>query len=209
LALALKRIDIEALLVDGAYPRLKAARMEGLEVYYGEILSEHAEHTLEAQHLSYLLCATDNDFYNALVCKAQGRHFGHHRSLQLAIHQESSQELKRLIVQQRGHIAFNPPADFETLNQRLAEGWTIQTTKLRDGYDWEEFTVRMGEPGGDWLLLGGIAPDGELRLYSNEQPFALGSGWAVLYFAPEYKREAKEQPGGAAASPNGAPSPSS
>jgi hypothetical protein len=58
--------------------------MEGTPVYYGEILSEHAAHTLEAQHLSHLLCATENEFYNALVCKAQGRRFGHHRTFQLA-----------------------------------------------------------------------------------------------------------------------------
>ena len=37
------------------------ARMAGLDVYYGEILSEHAEHTLETQHLSHVLCATEND----------------------------------------------------------------------------------------------------------------------------------------------------
>ena len=46
-AKALKDQDVEVLLVDGAYHRLKPARMEGIDIYYGEILSEHAEHTLE------------------------------------------------------------------------------------------------------------------------------------------------------------------
>src|SRR5690606_24555413 len=50
LASALHRFGVDVLLVDGAYARLKAARMEGTPVYYGEILSDHAEHSLEAQH---------------------------------------------------------------------------------------------------------------------------------------------------------------
>ncbi|MEZ5785967.1 MAG: sodium:proton antiporter, partial [Xanthobacteraceae bacterium] len=94
LAQALKKLAVDVLMVDGAYHRLKVARMEGIEVYYGEVLSEHAEHTLETQHLTYLLCATENDFYNALVCKAWGHQFGRHRTFQLALHQEASSEAK-------------------------------------------------------------------------------------------------------------------
>lgn len=189
LALALKKIGVEVLLVDGAYQRLKTARMEGIDVYYGEILSEHAEHTLETQHLNHLLCATENDFYNALVCKAQGRNFGMHRTFQLAIHLEVSQEPKRLTLQQRGHIAFAAAADYETLHQQLDDGWAVQTTTLSDSYDLAQMAQRMGEPGKDWLLLGGVAPNGTLRLHSDELAFKPEAGWTVLYFAPHARDE--------------------
>ncbi len=42
----------------------------------------------------------------------------------------------------------------------------------------------MGEPGQDWLLLGGVSPGGAFRLYSKEQRFKLEAGWTVVYFAP-------------------------
>ncbi len=183
-ARVLKSLDIDVLLVDGAYHRLKEARMAGIEVYYGEILSEHAEHTLEVQHLSHLLCATDNDFHNALACKAQGPRFGLHRTFQLATDEASAQELKRLTLQQRGYFAFDPAATFSLLNQRLQDGWTVSTSKFTTSYGWSEFTQRMGERGRDWLLLGGISPEGLLRLYAAEQSFKLEAGWTVLYFAP-------------------------
>jgi CPA1 family monovalent cation:H+ antiporter len=192
LALTLKKLDIDVLLVDGAYYRLKQARMEGIKIYYGEVLSEHAEHTLEAQHLSHLLCATDNDFYNALACKALGRDFGHHRSFQLAMHSESSHEPRRLSLQQRGYIAFAAGADFEMLRERQGEGWKIQTTTLSESYDLDKMTQRLGEPGSEWLLLAAITPDGAFRLYSGEQPFTPDVGWTVLYFAPPTKRESKD-----------------
>jgi NhaP-type Na+/H+ or K+/H+ antiporter len=192
LAKALKKQDVEVLLVDGAYHRLKQARMDGIEIYYGEILSEHAEHTLETLHLNHLLAATDNDFYNALVCKTMGRSFGHHRTFQLATHQESRHEPKRLTLQRRGHIAFNAGADFETVNQLLNEGWKVQTTVLSKTYTFANMKQRLGEPGTDWLIVAAVTPDGNFRLYSSEQTFTAEPGWTVLYFAPENKREAKE-----------------
>lgn len=189
LARALKRLEVDVMVADGAYHRLKPIRMDGIEVYYGEILSEHAEHGLENQHLSYLLCATDNDYYNALVCKAQGQQFGHHRTFQLATHQESSQEPKRLTLQRRGYFAFNADADFETLHQWLNEGWTVQTTRLSKDFNFDRIKRRLGEHGRDWLLLGGISPKGELQLYSGEQPFTPEAGWIMLYFALERDHE--------------------
>lgn len=184
LAAALKRLGQEVLLVDGVYARLKQARMQGVDVYYGEILSDHAEHHLETQHLNHLLAATDNDFYNALVCKGKGRRFGHHRAFQLGTPGGSEPELKRLTLQQRGYFAFDPGASFERLEGHLAEGWSIGTRKLTEAHGWDEFAEGRGERGTDWFLLGAVRPDGLLRIYSTEQRFKLDAGWTALYFGP-------------------------
>ncbi|MBY6204948.1 cation:proton antiporter [Halomonas denitrificans] len=184
LASKLRQMDFDVLIVDGAFQRLKAARMEGIETYYGEILSEHAELELDDQHLGHLLCATDNDFYNALVCKALGHEFGRHRTFQLSPHEPGDHESRQLTVEQRGQIAFDEEAHFEDLQRRLEDGWTIQTTRLTDEYRLENLVERMGEPAEDWLLLGAVGPERQLRLYSSEQAFEPGKEWIVLYFAP-------------------------
>jgi NhaP-type Na+/H+ or K+/H+ antiporter len=172
LAETLKKLDQDVLLIDGSYGRLRQARMQGVEVYYGEILSEHAEHHLEAQHLNHLLAATDNDFYNALVCKAMGRRFGHHRTFQLGISRVAGPELKRLTLQQRGYFAFDAGASFEQLDEQLASGWRIGARKLTPTHGWSEFAGPLGTRGETWLLLGAITPDQILRIFS-------------LYFAKE------------------------
>tara|TARA_Y100001933_G_scaffold191421_1_gene190744 strand:- start:6 stop:1877 length:1872 start_codon:yes stop_codon:yes gene_type:complete len=184
-AKSLKALDVEVLLVDGVYRRLKPARMEGIEVYYGEILSEHAEHTLETHHLGHLLCATPNDFYNALVCNALGPEFGRHKSFQLPTDEEASKESRRLNADQRGHLAFGEDCCYQWLQDRLDEGWVIQRTRISDAFSMEEATGKLGEPGTDWLLLGAVSPDGRPKLYSEELPFEPESEWRVLYFAPE------------------------
>jgi len=184
-AKAFKALDVEVLLVDGVYRRLKPARMEGIDVYYGEILSEHAEQTLETHHLGHLLCATPNDFYNALVCNALGPEFGRHKSFQLPTDEEASKESRRLSADQRGHLAFGEDCCYQWLQDRLDDGWVIQRTRISEAFSMEEATGKLGEAGTDWLLLGAVAPDGRPRLYSEELPFEPESEWQVLYFAPE------------------------
>ena len=184
LAKALKDLEVDVVVTDGSYQRLKPIRMDGIKVYYGEILSEHAEHELDDEHLSFLLCATDNHYYNALVCKAQGAQFGHHRTFQLRPHEESVQEQKRLTLQQRGYFAFEPPTDFYTLQQRLNDGWTIQSTRLSEDFNLDQLKSRLGESGVDWLLLGSLSPQGKLRICSSEQPFKFSTGWTLIYFCP-------------------------
>ncbi|GGD63714.1 cation:proton antiporter [Lacimicrobium alkaliphilum] len=185
LAQALKKLNIDVLVADGAYHRLKALRMDGTKIYYGELLSEHARHELEIEHLSHLLAATDNDYYNALVCKAQGNEFGHHRTFQFAIHKESNQAQKRLSLQQRGYGAFNPDATFEALHQWLDDGWTMQTTKLSESFGFDKLKERLGEPGNEWLLIGGLSSQGKLWLQTAERSLKLTAGTTLLYFAPK------------------------
>src|SRR6056297_812137 len=184
-AKAFKALDVEVLLVDGVYRRLKPARMEGIDVYYGEILSEQAEHTLETHHLGHLLCATPNDFYNALVCNALGPEFGRHKSFQLPTDEEASKESRRLSADQRGHLAFGEDCCYQWLQDRLDDGWVIQRTRISEAFSMEEATGKLGEAGTDWLLLAAVSPDGRPRLYSEELPFEPESEWQVLYFAPE------------------------
>lgn len=183
LAKALQKLNIDVLVLDGAYKHLPPFRMSNIKVFYGELLSEEAEHELESEHLGYLLCATENDYYNALICKAQGRHFGHHRTFQLATHLESDIESKRLPLKERGHFAFHPDADFKTLHQDLDNGWEIRTTKLSNDFTYKDFKKQRGVPNQDWLLLGSVSPRGRFRLYTLERKFFFSANWTLVYFA--------------------------
>ena len=184
LAQALRKLSIDVVVSDGAYQRLRPIRMDGIPVFYGEILSEHAHHSLDVEHLSHLLCATDNDYYNALVCQAQGHEFGHHRTFQLPSHLEAGGGNKQLPLQQRGYSAFGQTATFEQLHQWLHSGWTFQTRKLSDTFDYLQLQASLGTAGEDWQLIGGVSPRGSFWLATSEQNFRPDAGWMLLYFAP-------------------------
>lgn len=67
LADALHRADVPVLLADRNMRNLRAARDLGVPTYFGDILSETAEHHLDVHHYQFLLAVTDNDAYNTLV----------------------------------------------------------------------------------------------------------------------------------------------
>lgn len=184
LAAELQRHKIDVIVADGSWHRLKPLRMDGISTFYGEVLSEHGEHDLDDEHLSYLLCATDNDYYNALVCKALGHEFGHHRTFQLAPAKEPSDEQRRLTLQQRGYFSFEPPIDSLTLHERLHAGWKMQSTPLSKDFDLERLEQRLGPVGEQWVLIGSISAAGRFRMFSREQSFDPGEGSRLLYFAP-------------------------
>lgn len=193
LARSLRANEVEVLLVDGVYRRLRDARMEDIPVHYGEILSKHAEETLETHHLGHVLAATPNDFYNALVCNALGPGFGRHRSFQLATSEHSRQEERRLAPDQRGHLAFAATASYDWLHQRLDQGWVIQRTRLSKKFTLADLAKRLGESGTDWLPIATISPEGQPRLYANDLPFEPEPDSLLLYFAPK-RAEASDQP---------------
>jgi len=191
LAEALHENEIDVLVADGSYERLKSLRMAGIDTYYGEVLSEHAEYELDSEHLSHLLCATDNDYYNALVCKALGAEFGHHRTFQLATHSEASKEARRLTLQQRGYFAFDGGADYQSLHGKLGESWEIQDSRLSEDYSMDDLIERLGKLGKDWIPIAGVSPDGELQLHTAEDPFRFRKDWQLFYFTAASEQDSE------------------
>jgi CPA1 family monovalent cation:H+ antiporter len=111
--------------------------------FNSEVLSEHAEDELDVPHLSYVLCASGNDYYNALVSRAMGSKFGFHRTFQLSTLEESPHQAKRLTLQQRGSFAFDGTSDSGALQERIDKGWSIHTTKITADYTWEDARGRV------------------------------------------------------------------
>ena len=181
LAKVLKKEGINVVLVDGVWSQLREARLAGVEVYYGEILSEHAEDWVETHHLDTIFAATPNDSYNALVCTAMAPEFGQHRVFQLALKSRSDEHSRQLDRNQRGHIAFSSADNYSVLNQHLREGWIIQRTPITEVYTFENFKQDVGD---EWMLIGAISEDQHLRIHSVDLQVTVNAGESVLYFAP-------------------------
>ncbi|MGZ5922491.1 MAG: cation:proton antiporter, partial [Rhizomicrobium sp.] len=66
LAETLKSLNVEVLIADTSWWRLKPARSGAIPVYYGEILAEVAEHKLDYSRYGELIAASESDAYNTL-----------------------------------------------------------------------------------------------------------------------------------------------
>ncbi len=182
LAQALMEMEIPVMLVDSSWHRLRVARLAGVKVFYGEILSEAAEQRLELNDYGYLLAATDNDAYNALVCSHFAAEMGRHRVFQLPDVSVEEPDPKRLARARRGLITPAERAWFEDLIARWYRGWTFQKTLLTEEFTYERCMAICPE-GSLPILL--VKEDGKVEFNSPEQPFKPGAGDTVIWFGPK------------------------
>ena len=149
LAQTLKALDVNVLLADTSWHNLRSARLAGIPVFYGEILSEFAEESLEIAHIRTVLAATSNDAYNALVCTALAPEIGQQRVLQLAIGSvgdgDTEEDPRALARPRRGGLAFDNEAYFERLWRHTVRGWTFSKTRITEEYDYETFSRDLPE----------------------------------------------------------------
>jgi NhaP-type Na+/H+ or K+/H+ antiporter len=162
LAEALKREDIPVLIADPNHARLVRPRAANLPVFYGDILGEAAEDSLEILSYDTLIAASDNDAYNTLVATDFGSEYGRENVWQLARVKEG--KARHSLPTQLGGRPFGLGKTFGDLDTLMQSGWRVSVTTLSEDYDFETWKAdRKGA-----LLLGRLKEDGTFRRLLSE-----------------------------------------
>lgn len=178
---ALAAADVPVVVADTSWRSLSRARMAGLDVFFGEVLSEHGEHGLPLHTLGTVLAATDNDAYNALVCVHFGPHLGRDQVFQLAPTDHDPDDPRSVSHTRRGRLAVDEDATLELLDERNAEGWTFQRTTFSEDFGLEDWRAGASPQARPVALL----RDGDrLALLGREPTLKAGPGDVLLSFAP-------------------------
>ncbi|MDN5865007.1 MAG: cation:proton antiporter [Gammaproteobacteria bacterium] len=138
-AKAVMDVGGDVLVVDNVWHRLRSPRLAGVPVFYGEILSDKAEATLELTDVGTLLATTANDAYNALVCASFAPELGHENVFQLPMHSGDEKDPRGLTRTRRGQIAFSEEAGYEMLYQRIIQQWRFQKTPFSESFGYADF----------------------------------------------------------------------
>ena len=181
LARTLHELELNVLLADSSWHNLRPARLAGVPVFYGDILSEFAEESVELAHVRTVLAATSNDAYNALVCTQIAPEVGQRHVFQLPMGAAADDDPKGIARPRRGNIAFDKEAVFERLWRLYVRGWTFYKTRLSESYGYADF---LGERPDDALQVMLIDADGNVDLFSLQHELEPKAGDVVVYFAP-------------------------
>ncbi|MDX1455303.1 MAG: sodium:proton antiporter [Gammaproteobacteria bacterium] len=182
LARQLQSLNVGVLLTDTSWHRLRDARLNGVPVYFGEILSDSAEESLELNDVGTLLAATSNDAYNALVCTKFGAELGRGQVYQLPMYDSEDDDPRSLARTNRGRVAFGEKAVYEELWSHLAAGWKFHKTGLTESYDWEEYLQECAE---ETIHLAEVSADGDVSLNAANRSIEPRPGSTVISFGPE------------------------
>lgn len=183
LATRLKDAGVSAMIADDSYHRMKSARMAEVRTYYGEILSDDAEVSLDLTATTDVLCATSNDYYNSLVAGALGPEYGFHRVFQLTNTSREDSDKKRINDDHGGVTAFDEHLGFFRLQMLEREGWEVRSTKLTEEFSWADWKATHGTQGEQYYPMAQVSADGELSLYRAGSSFSPKAGATAIYFA--------------------------
>lgn len=157
LAAKLKEYEVPVTLADPNWNHLSHARLSDIPVFFGEVLSENAHHTIEPKRYANLIAATDNDAYNALVCTDFGPELG--RSHVFQIGREEEQNHRALSFTLGGRPLTKPGMSFHNFRERFRDGWTFQVTGLTEEYDYDDYLADRPE---ETVVILWIRPSGNM-----------------------------------------------
>jgi NhaP-type Na+/H+ or K+/H+ antiporter len=189
LAKTLQELDIPVLIADTNWLRLRRARLDGVPTFYGEILSEAADHRLDHAKYGWLVAASSNDAYNALACVEFAPEIGRHRVFQLPAGVAEKDESREIVFTARGRTLIRKGRSFDALSADWFRGWRFRATKLSEEYPLKKFLEERGE---NVDLVAERRPDGKVQLLGPTAPPKGGDGAVMIWFAPPKPEDESE-----------------
>ena len=182
-------LNVQVLLVDSSWHRLRTARLAGVRVLYGEVLSDQIQQSLELNEIACLLAATSNDAYNALVCSHFVTSLEHDRVFQLPMYAADEDNDSKIVARPlRGRPAFHENAQYEELWRRHFQSWQFYKTRITESYTREDF--RRDCPT-DAIVIATLFADGTVLFNAAGGNARPEEGDTVIYYAP--KKSASER----------------
>lgn len=157
-AQAFIKAEVPVLVTDTNIGRLRRPRREGIPVFYGDILSEAAEQSVELMGYGTILAATDNDAYNTLVATDLAPEFGRDNVFQLT--RTKSENPRHALPAGLGARTFAGGLSYETLDQLLIDGYSFRLTRITEEYGFEDWRAKRPNA----VLLARISPQGEVSI---------------------------------------------
>ncbi|KFE34431.1 cation:proton antiporter [Thioclava atlantica] len=202
LAEVLTRAEVPVLITDPNPAHLIRPRANGIKTFYGDILGEAAEDTVELMSYSTLLAATDNDAYNTLVATDLAPEFGRDKVWQLP-RQKDDRE-RHALPTQLGGRRFGDGRTLQGWEDRLAEGWRFRVTRITEEYGLPEW--RAKRPRAEPLMV--VSPKGDLRFVTDPEALKVEPGGRIIsLLPPEAVEEEVTANANAGEKPSGQPGP--
>ncbi len=184
-SIALAKTLVEAgtpvILADRIWQNLRPARLDGIEVFHGEVLSENAEEKLDHTKFDWLLAASANEAYNALVCVEYAPELGRHKVFQCSVSDAINEKEQGISFTARGRTIMARGRTYNSLIRDFWQGWRFQQITPDDDMDIKTVLENLpdqAEP------VAERSANGAFSLLGPSRPPKGGAGSVLIVFAP-------------------------
>ena len=199
IGVALKKLEVPVTLADTNWENVKQARMENLQVYFGNPVSEHASTHLDLTGIGNLLVISPYKHMNSLATYHFLDWFGKDAVLTLAEgdqDQKARHQTAEKIQLTRGLFG---GVSYAKLASLASQDYSVKTTQLSDEFTFEDFLEKYDRQAMVLFVLNSrdhITPVKSMAAIKPEKDWTL-----VSLVPPQARKERKERDTGESTEP--------
>lgn len=181
LASALMNEGFNALVVGSSWTNVKLARMAGINAFYGNAISEHADRNLDLIGIGHMLALTPQDDLNTLAALRYKSEFGRNHIYTIQTKADSDKQIKHeAATRHRGTALFAEGITFSKLASLIAQGATIKATKLTQSFDYKSYEIKNQN---NVIPLFAIDARGKLHFFTPDSNLDPKEDWTIISLA--------------------------
>jgi NhaP-type Na+/H+ or K+/H+ antiporter len=170
--------DFRCVLADSNWEHIRQARMAGLETYYGNTVSDHADIHLDLSGIGGLLAMSRQRYVNAMAAVHFRTDFGADRVFSLVSASDKYKADKHRVAENyQGNLLFGQDVTYSELVNKVAKGREIKSTRITEEFDWEKFQSMYKE---NRLPLFVIEPNGRVKPFVADQSIEPSLGSIII-----------------------------
>ncbi|NIR77795.1 MAG: hypothetical protein GWO00_05230, partial [Gemmatimonadetes bacterium] len=158
-----------------------AARLEGLPVYHGSVLSDQADEELELPGIGKIFALTANDEVNALSARHFVHLFGRENLFQLSPARKPTEGSAELGSEFRTRVLFGAELTYDELQRRFEAGYEFRGTPLTKQFGLEKWRRAHGP---DAIPILTVDEGSDVTVATRDKSLAPEPGDTLLALAP-------------------------
>ncbi len=174
-AKALNQHGFRTIVASISWGNIKEARMEGLQTYYGNPVSEHADRHLDLVGIGHMIAASPQSDLNALASLRYRGEFGRQNifSLRSEIVTDKSIAAER----HTGSFILDNEVTFSKISHLLSQGAKISSTKLTKNFNYKSYLTEHKKGA---IALFAISTKSHIYFFSDNNTFEPKTDWQIV-----------------------------
>ncbi len=180
---ALQAHDVRVVIADSDWDHISQARMDGIDTYFGNPISEHADRYLDLSGIGNLISLSGQSNFDALSAMHFRREFGAQHMFDLPTSAAGDLGNKHRIASRvRGKRLFGEETTHNEVLGYIRDGWETKTTGLTETFGLEQYMETYADKA---LILFAVDTSGRLRLVTEDPDWNPSAGWQVVSLVKE------------------------
>ena len=172
MATALQQQNIAVLLCDTDWDNIRLARMQNINCYYGNILSEHANEKIDLTGIGKLLAISGRPHLNSLAATHFKNQFGSNHVYELP----PGETKHSVAAKHRGKKMLAEDTNFDTIAQRMRQGQTLKATPITEEFSYQDYQEQNQKA----IPIFTIDKNKQLHIFTQDKQTTPEPGWTII-----------------------------